>query len=102
MRPAAPSGDPPDLMHSHPRDYLPYVDTVREHGGGKPAVDDQACRNQLAEARVDEAGGSRLQERALRQLATETREARNLGLEGEGTMVSGSVMSRALGRQTPA
>ena len=24
------SGDPPDLMHSHPRDYLPYVDTVRE------------------------------------------------------------------------
>lgn len=28
------------------------------------------------------------------------REARNLGLEGEGTMVSGGVMSRALGRQT--
>ena len=23
-------GDPPDLVHSHPRDYLPYVDAVRE------------------------------------------------------------------------
>ncbi|HET7769382.1 MAG TPA: hypothetical protein VFN74_11460 [Chloroflexota bacterium] len=24
------SGDPPDIVHSHPRDYLPYVDAVRE------------------------------------------------------------------------
>jgi multiple sugar transport system substrate-binding protein len=23
-------GDPPDLVHSHPRDYLPYADAVRE------------------------------------------------------------------------
>jgi ABC-type glycerol-3-phosphate transport system substrate-binding protein len=23
-------GDPPDLVHSHPRDYLPYVEAVRE------------------------------------------------------------------------
>ena len=24
------SGDPPDIVHSHPRDYLPYVEAVRE------------------------------------------------------------------------